>query len=464
MSDSPKIHIDDVHVGIRPEEIDSILGLRNTFDYFEVLGNYVSSYLELGWVVKLVIPHLDIALDLDFRQVREVWNQGLTDLAVKGIHTCLMVYTGTASNLMVLEVHGRNAEKALALGRDWRAQCVIQVGDEREQHFFTWPQSLTLPNQASLETLDIQVFGEGGKVTLPPSLVPGVESRIRWLVPPWENSPTAPAPRLMEFLRGQFPGAAGENRQLDPDIPAWEEIFAHIASQARLMQTLLTPMTESEEYYRNLLQEARASGLHDQRLLLGLLWHAPLGRARHEPNNLQWFKDLIKGNDQDGISDPSHMQKQLADLIQELSKTLTDLNKERENSLKDSFKTSHSFSPAPDNFSLGNMPLPTYLKDINPKPGPELPPPESLRSRDQTERPTMCFIHPSVSPQGDIPVNRKQYEAMIYELGRLGALQKFSNRITREANSLKSKIEAQRQEEVNHLRQLVQEKNKKKWW
>ncbi len=86
MTNSPRIHSNDVHVGVRPEEIDSIMGLRSTFDYFEILGKYVSSYLELDWMVKLVIPHLDIALDVDFRQVRESWNQGLTDLAVKG-HT-----------------------------------------------------------------------------------------------------------------------------------------------------------------------------------------------------------------------------------------------------------------------------------------------------------------------------------------------------------------------------------------
>ncbi len=295
MSDSPKIHMDDVHVSVRPEEIDSILGLRNTFDYFEVLGNYVSSYLELGWIVKLVIPHLDITLDLDFRQVREVWNQGLTDLAVKGIHASLMVYTGSASNLMVLEVQGRNAEKALVFGRDWRAQCVIQAGEEREQHFFTWPQALTLPNQTALETLDVQVFGEGGKVTLPPSLVPGAGDPIRWLVPPWENPPCPPTPRLLDFLKGHFPAADLGNQQTEPDIPTWEEIFAHIASHARLMQTLLTPVTSSEDYYRTLLQEARAAGLQDQRLLLGLLWHAPLGTARHDPQSLQWFQDLLQG-------------------------------------------------------------------------------------------------------------------------------------------------------------------------
>ncbi len=126
-------------------------GLRNTYDYFEIFGNYISSYLELGWNIKLIIPHLDIALDVDFRQDREVWNQGLTDLAEKGIHIYPVVYTGRASNLMVLEVHGRNAEKALVLGRDWRAQSVIQLADDREQHFFSWPQALSLPDNKTLE-------------------------------------------------------------------------------------------------------------------------------------------------------------------------------------------------------------------------------------------------------------------------------------------------------------------------
>jgi hypothetical protein len=81
-----------------------------------------------------------------------------------------------------------------------------------------------------------------------------------------------------------------------------------------------------------------------------------------------------------------------------------------------------------------------------------------------TEKPSRLFIQSSMYPQGDIPVNRKQYEAMIYELGRLEALQKFNNRSVREGNSLKAKIEAQRQEEIDHLRQLVRGKKNKKWW
>jgi hypothetical protein len=465
VDDSPKIHIDDVHVSVRPEEIDSILSLRDTFDYFEIMGNYVSSYLELGWVVKLVIPQLDMGLDIDFRQVRDVWNQGLTDLAVKGIHTCLMVYTGAASNLMVLEVQGKEAERALFFGRDWRGQCIIQVGEEREQHFFTWPGSLTLPNQTALEKLDIQVYGEGGRVTLPPSLVPGVEAPIRWLVPPWESPPCPPTPRLYEFLQGHFPRGDLKDQQTDPDIPVWEDILAHIASHTRLMQTLLTPASDSEEYYRNLVAEAQAAGLRDQRLLLGLLWHAPLGKARHESQSLEWFKNLIKEREDDsGIPDASQIQKQLADLVKELSRTLAGINKEREDSLKDTFKNPYSTPPQPDQFNLKKKSWPILPQILTMEREPE----DSHLVRPQrgttAEKPATGLIQPSIYTPGEIPVDRKKYEAMIYELGRLGGLQKVNDRTVREANSLKEKVEAQRQDEINHLRQLVREKKDKKWW
>ena len=50
MRNSQKKPIDEVQVSIRPEEIDSILGLRNTFDYFEVIGKlcFVISGVGLG--------------------------------------------------------------------------------------------------------------------------------------------------------------------------------------------------------------------------------------------------------------------------------------------------------------------------------------------------------------------------------------------------------------------------------
>ena len=460
MANSPRIHTNDVHVGVRPEEIDSIMGLRSTFDYFEILGKYVSSYLELDWMVKLVIPHLDIALDVDFREVRESWNQGLTDLAVKGIHTSLMVYTGPVSNLMVLEVQGNIAEKALVLGRDWRACCIMQVGEEREQHFFSWPQDLSLPIKTAFEALDIQVFGEGGKIALPPSCKPGVEESIRWLVPPWENPPCAPTPRLMEFLHGHFRQETPDGQS--EDLPAWEEILGHIASQAQLMQNLLTPMSEPEGYYRSLLKEAQATGLLDRRLLLGLLWHAPLGTARHDPQKLPWLQELVQEMDQEESPASPDTQQELTNLIKELSRTLADLNKERQATLKDSFTTTCPIPVEPAGVRPENESRRTLAKSPAPAGASEGSVNASIGMT--FDRPAVCFVSPEVFSQGEISINRKQYEAMIYEMGRLAALQKYNNQAVRETKSLKAKIDAQRQEEINHLRQLVRDNKTKKWW
>ena len=459
MTNPSRIRSNDVHVRVRPEEIDSIMGLRTTFDYFEILGKYVSAYLELDWMVKLVIPHLDIALDVDFRQVRESWNQGLTDLAVKGIHTSLMVYTGPASNLMVLEVQGNSAEKALVLGRDWRARCIMQVGEEREQHFFAWPQVCSLPAKTALEAVDMQVFGEGGKIALPPSQ-PGVEESIRWLVPPWEDPPCAPTPRLMEFLHGHSRQETSEGH--NEDIPAWEEILTHIAAQARLMRELLTPTSDPEGYYRSLLREARVTGLMDRRLLLGLLWHAPLGTARHDPQKLSWLRELIQETDQEKIPVSPEPRQELTDLVKELSRTLADLDKERQATLKDSFTATSPIPAAPAGVRPENESRRTLAKSPAPTSAMEA---SCNRNIGMTfDRPAVCFVSPEVFSQGEISVNRKHYEAMIYELGRLAALQKFNNQAFRETKSLKEKIDAQRQEEINHLRQLVRDNKTKKWW
>ena len=60
-------------------------------------------------------------------------------------------------------------------------------------------------------------------------------------------------------------------------------------------------------HYRSLLQEARASGLQDQRLLLGLM-ACPFGTisARIEQSGV--VQGPIKENDQDEILDPRQMQ------------------------------------------------------------------------------------------------------------------------------------------------------------
>ncbi len=225
------------------------------------------------------------------------------------------------------------------------------------------------------------------------------------------------------------------------------------------MQTLLTPATDSESYYQSLLNEARSAGLVDQGLLLGLLWHAPLGTARHEPNSLEWFKDLIKENDKDEILDPRQMQNQLTGLIKELSKTLTEI-KERENLPKENFKNSYSCPPQTDHFKGENKSRPILSQHIDP----EQTPPPSLSPDAKIERTLESFIKPSILPPAETQVKPKQNEAMIDELGRSGAGQKYTDRIVREGDCLKAKIEAQRQEEINQLRQLAREQKNRKWW
>lgn len=470
MKESQKIHIDELHVGLRPEEIDSILGLRNTFDYFELLNNYVSSYLELGWLVKLVIPQFDVALDIDLREVREVWHQGLTNLALKGIHACLMVYTGPASNLLVLEVTGKSAEKALALGRDWRAACVVQVGEERERHFYTWPGSLPIPSEARMPNLDLQIYGEGGKVALPPSLPAGKADPIHWLVTPWENPPGPPGPRLLEFLRRHFPPTDASPRAEEDDILTWEEVLKCIMPHPRLMQTLLTPNADSEGYYQSILATAQEAGLEDPNLLLGLLWHAPLGAARQQAESLPWLRNLIISQRPPTLEDQkenpglNQVQKQLADLINDLQKTVNGLKTEREKVLQGSFRQPHSFSEGLDqDFSTGRQQRrfsQTLDQEVHLPQAPAI----SRSPGPPREWPSVSVFQSSPFAQGEIPVNRKQYEAMIYELGRLAAMEKVNGRSARETSSLRAKIEAQRQAEIDHLRQLVRERKNKKWW
>ncbi len=470
MSDSPKIHIDELHVGLRPEEIDTILGLRHTFDYFELLSTYVSSYLELGWLVKLVIPQFDVALDIDLREVREVWHQGLTNLALKGIHACLMVYTGSASQLLVLEVAGKSTEKALALGRDWRAACVVQVGPERERHFYRWPGFLAIPAETTIENLDLQIYGEGGKVALPPSLPAGSADPIHWLVPPWESPPSPPSPRLLEFLRSQFTATTITPEVADEEIPAWEKVLPCIMPHPRLMQTLLTPNPDVEDYYHALLAAAREEGLVDPQLLLGLLWHAPLGAHRQQTDSLPWFKELIIGQRTAPVADEEEspalakVQQQLAALLEDLHKTMASLKEERQKVLQESFRPAHTFAEGSDHGVQMGRARGNFSQMYGQEPSPPQAPPISQPPRPPIEWPSVSVFQSSPYALGEIPVNRKQYEAMIYELGRLAAMEKVNSRSVRESSSLRTKLEAQRQAEIDNLRQLVRERKPKKWW
>jgi hypothetical protein len=65
-------------------------------------------------------------------------------------------------------------------------------------------------------------------------------------------------------------------------------------------------------------------------------------------------------------------------------------------------------------------------------------------------------------------VERDRYEAMLYELGKLGAWNEIKEDYSRENKLLREKIESQREKEISRLRRLcTQNQNQKKdkgWW
>jgi hypothetical protein len=67
-------------------------------------------------------------------------------------------------------------------------------------------------------------------------------------------------------------------------------------------------------------------------------------------------------------------------------------------------------------------------------------------------------------------VERDRYEAMLYELGKLGAWHEIHQEHSRELKTLKEKIEAQQQKEISRLRRLCtqnqgqNQKKDKSWW
>lgn len=60
-------------------------------------------------------------------------------------------------------------------------------------------------------------------------------------------------------------------------------------------------------------------------------------------------------------------------------------------------------------------------------------------------------------------VERRRYEAMIYELGKLGAWQEFLRQQQRDNRQLREKIEAQWARELEYFRQLSFKGDKRGW-
>ncbi|MDD2903528.1 MAG: hypothetical protein PHU44_13970 [Syntrophales bacterium] len=468
-TDSPetrrKIAPENVSAGIRPDELGQILNLKRNLDYSDVLSKYAGRYLQIGWDLVAVNPKGAVDLDLDFRQPQGLWTQRLSDLGMEGVLVNLGVRTGAPSNLLVLEVRTDEGELPFGGGDDWRSGCVAEVGGGWEQHYYVLPQGWAAPASCFLDTHRLMVFGTGGLVLAPPSLEPRVQENLRWLRPPWESPPCRPSPRLWQFLEEQIPNFVAPSRPENPTPPAWEEIYETISAYPVLLQTLMAPAADATEYYLQVLHTALQAGLTDPHILLGLLWHAPLGDARNRPRGLQELENLIAGTQKDQTQ---VTLERVTNLLQELPSAFAALGA--------GGQTPAAAPPVPPSNPRQAPPAPVSFTYTPPQPPTETwqgPPGKfTLPVQEPTPSVPEVYEHPTMRvlwrPRESISVERDRYEAMLYELGKLGAWYEIQKDCSRENKVLRDKIGTQQQKEISRLRRLcTQNQNQKKdkgWW
>jgi hypothetical protein len=274
-------------VRIGHAEIGRILNLRENLNLKELLLTYAPRYQQLGWVLVGMKSPEGTPLELDLSQPTEQWSQQLADLEAAQVQINIGIRTGKASNLLVLEVN--KGEGALSLDQwgEWRSDCVAEMGGCREQHYYTLPaEGQTSPSHFLAP--QVMIYGEGGLVLAPPSLEPQAREPWRWLQPPWEAPPQPPKPAVWQFLKEYIPAAL-----VKQEVPPWPEIYRRIASHGSMLNALLVPPASQDEYYQGILSTALGLGLKEPLLLMGLLWHAPHGEYRNNPDKWDYFQDLV---------------------------------------------------------------------------------------------------------------------------------------------------------------------------
>jgi hypothetical protein len=277
----------DFSVRIGHEEIGRILNLRENLDLKELFLTYAPHYQQLGWVLVGMKSPEGTPLELDLSQPTERWSQQLADLEADQVQINIGIRTGKASNLLVLEVN--KGEGALSLDQwgEWRSDCVAEMGGCREQHYYILPPESQTPPSYFLAP-QVMIYGAGGLVLVPPSLEPQAREPWRWLQPPWEAPPQPPKPAVWQILKEYIPAALVKR-----EVPPWPEIYRRIASHGSMLKALLVPPASQDAYYQGILDTALGLGFKDPWLLVGLLWHAPHGECRHNPDKWDYFQDLV---------------------------------------------------------------------------------------------------------------------------------------------------------------------------
>lgn len=277
----------DFSVRVGQDEIGRILNLKDSLNHTEEVRRHAAHYLRLGWFLEAKDRGTGKTLDIDFSQPLEEWSRVLDELSLDGIQVNLAVRTGSPSQLIVLEVNkGEGALLLEELG-DWGGGCLAAMGDSREQHYYVLPPECP-PPPSFFQAPQVLIYSEGGVTLVPPSLEPKAREPWRWLASPWKTPPRVPKPGVWQFIRAHtLPAQAG------PEIPSWPEIYRVISPYGVMLKALLFPVDSQEAYYLGILKTALEVGLKEPTFLLGLVWHAPHGEARHRPDKLEYFQGLV---------------------------------------------------------------------------------------------------------------------------------------------------------------------------
>jgi len=294
---SPK----DFAVRVGHEEIGRIFNLKENLDLKDLLVTYAPHYQQLGWVLVGMKSPEGTQLEFDLSQPAARWSQQLSEMGADQGQVNIGIRTGKASNLLVLEVN--KGEGALSLDQcgEWRADCVAEMGGCREQHYYALPLETQTPPSFFLAP-QVLIYGEGGLVLVPPSLEPQAREPWRWLRPPWEAPPRPPKPAVWQFLKEYIPAA-----MVNSEAQSWTEIYRMIAPHSSLLKALLMPPTSQDEYYQGITRTALGLGFKDPAVLFSLVWHAPHGEARQNPEKRDYLQALVakaRGRQEGGASVP----------------------------------------------------------------------------------------------------------------------------------------------------------------
>jgi hypothetical protein len=436
---------------IQEEEFCRILDLRKNLQFSDVLIQHMSHYLSLGWHLAAINAQDRVNQSLDFQASKATWSEKLIELSLDGVELNVGVRTGSSSGLLVIEVHKQGRVFPFRRG-DWSSECVAEAGAQLEQHYYELPEGWQLPASFALEPFEVKVFGEGNLVMAPPSLEPRTRANWRWLKPPWDSALSQPPPVLRKIIEFTAPGP--DSCPSAPAIPSWEEVHPAIASHSSVLQALMKPASSPEIYYQHILAAAHAIGLKESRLLLGLLWHAPLGDVRERPQGWKYLQQLLAHvvlpeqlesgclqGDEPGLSPAAG--RPIRAIAAEPGRGV-DSCRSLPSEAGDYCSRAAPADAAPPSDGPGDE-----------SPGKSRRPHARQYDQEESGESWQEFLK---SSQGSLIVERRRYEAMIYELGKLQTWQEICKQERRENKSLNLKLAAQLAREVEYLRNLLARK------